>query len=98
MSWAPPQDDDRARWARNLEHVRAIRAALADNRLGDLATASHADLDAAEASERHRYAQALRLAAAEARAAQETAQEASEDSDTLAEVIELRPAAGMAGK
>ena len=102
MSGEPPPDEDRARWDRNLEHVRALRAALAANDYTELTTATPADLDASEAAERRRHDYRLRLAAAEARAAQvaddEAAQALSEDSDNLAEVIPLRPTAEEHGK
>ena len=85
--------------ARNLEHVRAIRAALAANDYTGLTTATPADLDAAE---RRQQRFRVRMAAAEARAAQvaadEAAQTLSEDSDNLAEVIPLRPTAEEHGK
>ena len=99
MSGEPPPDEDRARWDRNLEHVRALRAALAANDYTELTTATPADLDAAE---RRQQRYRVRMAAAEARAAQEADDEAaqalSEDSDNLAEVIPLRPTAEGNGK
>ena len=94
MSWAPPEDEDRARWDRNLEHVRAIRAALAARDFTDLTTATQADLEAAEG---RRYVDALRRAVAAERAAQEAAQ-AAQEAVELAEVIELRPCAEENGK
>ena len=97
MSGEPPEDGDRM--ARNLEHVRALRAALVANDYTELTTATPADLDAAE---RRQQRFRVRMAAAEARAAQvaddEAAQALSEDSDNLAEVIPLRPPAEGNGK
>ena len=93
MSGTPPHDEDRARWDRNLEHVRAIRAALEAHDFTELTTATQADLDAAEATERRRYTDALRRAVAADRAAQ-----ALEEAVDLAEVIELRPTAEEHGK
>ena len=90
MSGTPPHDEDRARWDRNLEHVRAIRAALEAHDFTELTTATQADLDAAEATERRRYTDALRRAVAAERAAQEAAQ--------ALEVIQLRPTAEENGK
>ena len=97
MSGEPPYDEERARWDRNLEHVRAIRAALEAHDFTELTTATQADLDAAEATERRRYADALRRAVAAERAAQEAAQ-AVEEAVDLAEVIQLRPTAEENGK
>ena len=94
MSGTPPHDEERARWDRNLEHVRAIRAALAAHDFTDLTTATQADLEAAEG---RRYVDALRRAVAAERAAQEAAQ-ALEEAVDLAEVIELRPCAEEHGK
>ena len=108
MSGEPPYDDaaltardfpleeDRARWQRNLEHVRAIRAALAARDFPD-SPGYEAYLDAVEAVERRRYVHALRRAAAAERAAQELAEDLEEAVD-LAEVIELRPTAEKHGK
>ena len=103
MSGTPPHDEERARWDRNLEHVRAIRAALEAHDFTELTTATQADLDAAEATERRRYTDALRRAVAADRAAQEAdradrAAQALEEAVDLAEVIELRPTAEEHGK
>jgi len=97
VSWAPSEDEDRARWDRNLDHVRAIRAALEAHDFTELTAATQADLDAAEAAEGRRYVDALRRAVAAERAAQEAAQAAQEAVD-LAEVIQLRPTAEENGK
>ena len=108
MSGTPPYDDaaltardfpleeDRARWQRTLEHVRAIRAALAARDFLD-SPGYEAYLDAVEAVERRRYVHALRRAAAAERAAQELAEDLEEAVD-LAEVIELRPTAEEHGR
>ena len=104
MSGEPPHDDDRARWDRNLEHVRALRAALAANDYTELTmptpAATPAALDAADMAERLRFAYARRYdtTLAEARAAQEAVEEAVEEADNLAEVIQLRPCAEEHGK
>ncbi len=100
MSSTPPQDDDRAMWDRNLEHVRALRAALAANDYTGLTmptpAATPAALDAADMAERTRFVYARRYdtTLAEARAAQEAVEEA----DQLAEVIQLHPTAEGCGK
>ena len=100
MSSTPPQDDDRAMWDRNLEHVRALRAALAANDYTELTmptpAATPAALDAADMAERPRFVYARRYdtTLAEARAAQEAVEEA----DQLAEVIQLHPTAEGCGK
>jgi len=100
VSSTPPQDDDRAMWDRNLEHVRALRAALAANDYTELTmptpAATPAALDAADMAERTRFVYARRYdtTLAEARAAQEAVEEA----DQLAEVIQLRPTAEKHGK
>jgi len=101
VSGTPPPEtpeNDRAKWDRNLEHVRAIRAALAANRLADLRAAGPADLAATEAAERRRYILEAREAAAAARAAQEAATAGPEETTPVAEVLELRPTAEEAGK
>ena len=74
-------------WDRNLEHVRALRAALAANDYTELTTATPADLDAAD-----RRQQRFRVRMAVAR--RDAAQEAVE----LAEVIQLHPTAEGCGK
>jgi hypothetical protein len=100
VSDTPPHDDDRARWDRNLEHVRALRAALAANDYTELTmptpAATPAALDAADMAERTRFVYARRYDTtyAEARAAQEAVEEA----DQLAEVIQLHPTAEGCGK
>ena len=100
MSDTPPHDDDRARWDRNLEHVRALRAALAANDYTELTmptpAATPAALDAADMAEHTRfvYARQYDTTLAEARAAQEAVEEA----DQLAEVIQLHPTAEGCGK